>query len=132
MKITDIGLIASLAFLSTSPAFAVQKCVDQDGKVSYQAQPCAPAAKSAESLKLAPVPATTPLDSNISAAIATQRVLIGMTSAQARRSWGEPTKINVSTGSYGTNEQWVYDRGGHRAQYVYVQNGVVTSIQSPE
>ena len=54
-------------------------------------------------------------------------VAIGMTASQVRASnWGRPEKINRSSGSYGTHEQWVY--GGHN--YVYLQNGIVTSIQN--
>lgn len=51
---------------------------------------------------------------------------IGMTAEEVRKStWGEPTKINKSTYSWGTSEQWVYS--GYR--YVYVENGIVTAIQ---
>jgi len=54
-------------------------------------------------------------------------VAIGMTASQVRASnWGRPEKVNRSSGSYGTHEQWVY--GGNN--YVYFQNGVVTSIQN--
>jgi hypothetical protein len=54
-------------------------------------------------------------------------VSIGMTAAQVRASnWGRPQTINRSSGRYGTHEQWVY--GGHN--YLYLQNGVVTSIQN--
>jgi len=54
-------------------------------------------------------------------------VAIGMTASQVRASnWGKPQKINRSSGSYGTHEQWVYDGNN----YLYLQNGVVTSIQN--
>ena len=50
---------------------------------------------------------------------------IGMTEQEVRNSsWGEPQKINKSTYSWGTTEQWVY--GNNR--YVYFRNGKVTSI----
>lgn len=65
-------------------------------------------------------------------AILRREVVRGMTAEEVRRSWGEPTKINASMGSYGRHEQWVYDRGGFRSQYVYLENGVVTSMQSPQ
>ena len=39
-------------------------------------------------------------------------------------SWGKPEKINSSTGSWGTHKQYVYAR-----QYVYVENGKITSWQ---
>ena len=124
-----VGICCLVAGLP--PAWAVQKCVGQDGKVSYQEAPCASTAKSAEAVKLDPVPPTTPLDSKINAAIATSSIVVGMTAAQVRRSWGSPSKINRTVGSYGANEQWVYQRENYQAQYVYLENGVVTSIQSP-
>jgi hypothetical protein len=58
--------------------------------------------------------------------------LSGMTADEVRLSWGNPTKINTSIGSYGKNEQWVYDKGNFVRQYVYVENGRVTSVQSQE
>lgn len=51
---------------------------------------------------------------------------IGMTAEEVKNStWGEPIKINKSTYSWGTSEQWVYS--GYK--YVYLDNGVVTAIQ---
>lgn len=52
--------------------------------------------------------------------------LVGMTADEVKQStWGEPEKINKSTYSWGTSEQWCYS--GYR--YVYLDNGIVTSIQ---
>lgn len=64
-------------------------------------------------------------------AIAARRVLVGMTADDVRRSWGEPGKINRSVSGSSVREQWVYDRGNYRMQYVYLTNGEVTGIQSP-
>lgn len=51
---------------------------------------------------------------------------VGMTADEVKQStWGEPEKINKSTYSWGTSEQWCYS--GYR--YVYLDNGIVTSIQ---
>lgn len=50
---------------------------------------------------------------------------IGMTATEVRNSsWGSPDKINKDTYSWGTTEQWVYNKKG----YIYFRNGVVTSI----
>lgn len=50
---------------------------------------------------------------------------IGMTAEEVRAStWGNPTKINKSTYSWGTTEQWVYPN----YKYIYFKNGRVTSI----
>jgi len=106
------------------------KCKDASGKVSYQEEPCetGQAQKELEIRKAAPLSAD---EQRILGATASGKVTRGMTAAQVRSSWGAPTKINQSTGSYGVHEQWVYDRGNFRSQYVYLQNGVVTSFQSP-
>lgn len=45
-----------------------------------------------------------------------------------RESWGEPDDINRTTGSWGTHEQWVY--GEYDCDYLYFENGVLTSIQN--
>lgn len=124
--------LAACFLTSVSPAWAVQKCVGQDGKVSYQEAPCNSGVKSAEALKLTPVAPTTPFEARVNAAIATSKIMVGMTAEQARRSWGAPTKINRSIGTYGTHEQWVYDLGRSRSQYVYIENGIVASMQSPD
>ena len=53
-----------------------------------------------------------------------QEPKVGMTKEEVERStWGYPKKINKDTYSWGTKEQWVYDRG-----YIYFRNDVVTSI----
>lgn len=57
------------------------------------------------------------------------RIAMGMTAEQARLSFGEPTNINRSVGSWGVHEQWVYGGTGSRV-YVYLENGVVTSWQN--
>lgn len=50
---------------------------------------------------------------------------IGMTAAEVKNSsWGSPDKINKDTYSWGTTEQWVYNKKG----YIYFKNGKVTSI----
>ncbi|MBU1091802.1 DUF2845 domain-containing protein [Patescibacteria group bacterium] len=54
---------------------------------------------------------------------------IGMTKSQVKASWGEPDDINRTAGSWGVNEQWVYDRGNFNVQYIYFKNNVVTSWQ---
>lgn len=51
---------------------------------------------------------------------------IGMTAEEVENStWGKPEKINTTTYSWGTSEQWVYST----SRYVYLDNGVVTAIQ---
>lgn len=54
---------------------------------------------------------------------------IGMTASEVEASsWGKPKKKNITEYAWGTKEQWVYS--GYR--YVYLENGIVTSIQRSE
>lgn len=54
-----------------------------------------------------------------------QQVWIGMTKKMLSDSMGNPENKNVSKGSWGIHEQWVY-----KNKYVYIENGKVTSIQT--
>lgn len=60
--------------------------------------------------------------------IAEKKIRVGMTDAQVRASWGKPYKINSTVNTYGTSEQWVMSDGGG-SDYVYFDNGVMTSLQ---
>lgn len=51
---------------------------------------------------------------------------IGMTGEEIKQTnWGEPEKINKTTYSWGTTEQWCYSD----YRYIYLDNGIVTAIQ---
>ncbi len=51
---------------------------------------------------------------------------IGMTSVEVQSScWGKPRKVNQTITASGNHEQWVYGGG-----YVYLEDGIVTSIQT--
>ena len=63
-------------------------------------------------------------------AIIDGKVKRGMTKEQAIYSWGRPDDINSSTGSWGTHDQWVYNRGELSTQYLYFENGILTSWQN--
>jgi hypothetical protein len=56
--------------------------------------------------------------------IMAKKIWLGMTSAMALESWGKPSDINRSVGSWGVHEQWVY-----RDTYLYFEDGVLTSWQ---
>ena len=54
---------------------------------------------------------------------------IGMTASEVESSsWGKPEKKNITEYAWGTKEQWVYSN----YRYVYLENGIVTSIQRSE
>lgn len=69
-----------------------------------------------------PIPSGT--SAKIVQAIKDQKVVLGMTAKQVELSWGKPEDVNRSVGSWGVHEQWVYGR-----QYVYLENGKVSSFQ---
>jgi hypothetical protein len=58
-------------------------------------------------------------------------VRVGMTEQDVLdSSWGRPDDINRTVTSYGTSEQWVYDRGGFNYNFLYFDDGILTSIQN--
>lgn len=56
-----------------------------------------------------------------------RKIWMGMSDDQLVKSWGRPSDINRTVGSWGSHEQWVY---GNFGPYVYVENGTVTSWQN--
>jgi hypothetical protein len=54
------------------------------------------------------------------------KVFIGMTAAQAKMSWGEPSDVNRTIVQGLVNEQWVYGD----EDYLYFDNGILTGIQN--
>lgn len=126
-----IVFCAAALMLSSAVNAQAYRCTGKDGKISFQEKPCEHNQDQKELEIKRPQPLT-PDEQRILKAVASGKVTRGMTAAQLRSSWGSPTKINKSVGSYGSHEQWIYDRGNFRSQYVYLENGVVTSFQSPE
>lgn len=61
--------------------------------------------------------------------IVERSIRIGFNKEQAIAAWGRPDDINRTVGAWGTREQWVYRRGSHSAQYLYFENGVLSSFQ---
>jgi regulatory protein YycI of two-component signal transduction system YycFG len=60
--------------------------------------------------------------------VAEKKISIGMTEEQVIASWGKPYKINTTTDSWGKHSQWVM-RDSINSDYVYFENGILTSIQ---
>ncbi|MFN3881915.1 MAG: DUF4124 domain-containing protein [Nitrincola lacisaponensis] len=57
-----------------------------------------------------------------------KKIAVGMNKEQVRRSWGNPCRINRTTSTSGSREQWVYCGANYRNDYVHFQGGEVTSI----
>lgn len=135
---------ASAAF---TPAWAVNKCVDAAGKTVYQEAPC-PNTHQSKSVNTSGAGKGDPdsegarywsrtveqqkMQEKRDAAIRDRRVFVGMTADDVIRSWGKPNQVNRTVLSGLVSEQWVYERGSRfgPAQYVYVRNGVVDSVQT--
>lgn len=54
-------------------------------------------------------------------------VRIGMTKEECKLSWGEPEDINITAGSFGRIEQWVFYGGN---SFLYFKNGRLSTIQN--
>lgn len=120
-------LLGSLALPALS--FAAFKCESADGKVMFTDQPC-PSNHTSETItvKKEKKSTYTPLPRNCDNYDVADKINIGMTEAAAHDACGYPDDINRTQNAYGTQEQWVYGTFPHSA-YVYIENGVVTSIQ---
>ena len=122
MKTAALALLALL--LANAQAF---RCT-VDGAVAYQQQPCA----GGVALALPRAEPASEWKTQVEAAIAVRDVMPGMTSAEVLRSWGKPTVINRTVVGERVSEQWVYRRGRPGAeQYLYLDDGVLRTVQSP-
>ena len=62
----------------------------------------------------------------IAKALREKELILDMSMEEVKLAWeDEPDRVNVSVGSYGRHEQWVY----HFGTYLYFENGKVTSWQ---
>jgi hypothetical protein len=55
-----------------------------------------------------------------------KNIVIGMTKEMVMAAIGYPDDINTTEGSWGTHEQWVYDK---EDMYIYFENNKLTTIQ---
>lgn len=139
-------LIAAATMLVVMPAVAATtfKCTTPSGNVYHQSTPCPGGVE--EKPKLQPESKSVPLtadnlrtaqdirkkeaaeerERNMARTAALGKIQVGMPANLVRRAWGDPQKINSTITSGGRHEQWIYSN----SQYVYLQNGVVTSIQT--
>lgn len=56
--------------------------------------------------------------------VAKGKIELGMNKKMVIDAWGNPKDINITNGSFGTHEQWIYND-----RYLYFQNGILTSMQ---
>ena len=139
------AVLIALTCLAGSPAWAINRCTGPDGAIVFQDAPCA---DKGEKVRVLGAGQADPNSQGANywkreaqrierkeraeAAILQGQVFVGMTADEVRASWGNPAIINATLSGSGKSEQWVYRRAQHRDQYVYIRDGVVSTIQSPE
>lgn len=118
-------LAAVILIASTNPAWAVYKCKNQYGRTVYQEVPCESTESAGEKID------ATPARPHEKLTLREERpISVGMTSEEVREAWGRPSDINRTISKHGTREQWVYKVGLYGAKYVYLEDGIVTTIQT--
>lgn len=58
-----------------------------------------------------------------------RKIGVGLRNVEVIYSVGYPDNINTTTNANGTHEQWVYGNPIYGANYVYLDNGIVTAYQ---
>lgn len=146
MKALAATIVLSLFF---TPAWAVNKCVDGQGKVSYQNEPCAGKGETVTLHNTGPAPdrptdysarneQVEKLHQSMLAAIRSRAEACGpkvdLAPAVGMSEYDflctgigihAVRKINRTTTASGVRKQYVIRDGG----YVYTENGVVTAVQ---
>jgi hypothetical protein len=130
MRATHLALLCVYAVVSANSAWAQLYRCDAAGKTVYQEKPCdGDGGKKLNIRKEAPPGSH---EARVQAAVAKGQVFPGMNEQEVVQSWGRPTRINRSVRANSVSEQWIYERGEVGSnQYLYLENGVLTSIQSP-
>lgn len=119
-----------IVLLSATGAQAQAYRCTVDGKTVFQQAPCS----DGQRLRYVPdAPAEGSREARVATAIARREVFIGMTRDEVLRSWGPPSKNNKTIRATSVSEQWVYDRVHPSVtQYLYFEDAVLRTIQSPE
>lgn len=119
-----------VAAVMTTLSFPISAEVYKCGNV-YQQSPCAGQVDTASPMKLNLKDTGNGDTRKLHGETLTRgTVMVGMTREDVIWSWGEPTKINDSFVAGSKHEQWVYDRGNFKAQYLYLENGILKSWQN--
>lgn len=134
-------LAMALAGATMSAQAQVYKC-KEGGRVVFSDVPCI---QGSEQVKVAPAAGHWDAESAARVqqensalqakvrrldAIRERRVYVGMTRDDVIESWGRPDSVNRDVYAGAVKEQWIYERSEGGRQYVYVDNGLVTAIQS--
>lgn len=137
-------MLGFVVLASGAPVWAVNKCL-VDGRTVYQDAPCAGGGKQLNIQANAPSAPTADQRSaaaeasmrnraadhqqNLLSGMASGRPVVGMTDNQLRIAMGLPNRINAGDYQGQQHDQLIYERGDV-VYYVYVRNGVVSSVQT--
>lgn len=56
-------------------------------------------------------------------------IRIGYTKQMVLEAWGKPYDINRTVSRSGTREQWIYGKDIGNRTYLYIENGILTTLQ---
>lgn len=134
MKMTAVFLSM---FVITPVGAELYKCTTPTGKTIYSDTPCREDKSTKLKLRVDKPTLSDQLrameTSEAEVSVMKHRIYIGMREQDLIRSWGRPNKINTTKSSSGSSEQWIYRNPGiGNDTYVYLQDGVVSTIQSSE
>jgi len=126
------GLV--FVFLSfTVPTYAAVYQCNVNGSTVFQSKPCAGSQTQQNEIQKRRDNINQAQQARLNyekAEAARVKPRIGMSKQQAENStWGYPNKVNTTTTSNTTNEQWVYRMYRGESRYLYFTNGVLTSMQ---
>lgn len=130
LKYIKLTFFIVLLLLGSQSFAQAYRCKDNSGKIQYQQTPCTND-QEGKKLDIQAPPQQTADQLRINKAMASGKVTRGMSAAQVKTAWGNPKSINKGVYGAQISEQWVYDRGKFRSQYIYLKDGIVTSIQTP-
>lgn len=128
LRLGALGLVAlalsACAVLDAPSVSEVPGEKTNDLCVQYYGFPSARAPIRAELEKRSAVPETD------WAQIDRRQIQIGMNACAALAAWGNPSDIHETATGSGDFIQWVYGDPLYGAQYLYFENGVITSFQN--
>ena len=113
--VVRIAAAFTLAVLSGTSGAQVFKCVDADGRTTYQQEACGKSAKGSR-VELAPDNGRTQdpaaLEAKWVAAVKAGQVMAGMPKRHVRDAYGAPTEVRAGTTADRVSEIWIYRNPG--------------------
>ncbi|MGB7479640.1 MAG: DUF4124 domain-containing protein [Burkholderiaceae bacterium] len=130
-----------MLLISSAASAQVYKC-HVDGKTVYTDAPCDVGSQQVKKIDVPPSDPEGETVARLELAAQKRRLqmreaiqagvpMVSMTQSELAEALGAPNRINTGDYASGSHDQLIYDRGD-RTWYVYVTNGVVSSVQNTE